>query len=233
MISVILVEDHDGLREDMVFGLNAEGLQAQGAADSIEFDRLFHSGAPDVVVIDRMLPGEDGLSIARRVRSATTTKRTGIVFLSSLGSLDERIEGLGLADAYMVKPADLRELAAVISSVYRRLNFLEKGVTPGSWRILPHRLELISPQGRSTALSFKEMQVLILLAEAKGLPVSARKLIEAMGENWLQYEKNRLELILSRLRLKIRSAETVSANVIKSVRNEGYLLTIPMLTVRL
>ena len=233
MISVILVEDHDGLREDVVLGLSAEGLQAQGVADGVAFDLLFRSAAPDVVVIDRMLPGEDGLSIARRIRSATTTKTTGIVFLSSLGSLDERIEGLGLADAYMVKPADMRELAAVISSVFRRLNPVEKGRNPGLWRILPHRLELISPQGRSTEISFNEMQILALLAEADGMPVSARRLVEAIGENWLQYEKNRLELILSRLRQKIRKVENVSANPIKSVRNEGYLLTIPAMTVRL
>ena len=233
MISVILVEDHDGLREDMVFGLNAEGLQAQGVADGPAFDRLFGSGAPDVVVIDRMLPGEDGMSIAWRVRNAGTAKKTGIVFLSSLGSLDERIEGLGLADAYLVKPADLRELAAVISSVYRRLNSLEKSGEAGSWRILPHRLELVSPQGRRAELSFKEMQTLALLADASGAPVSARKLIEAMGEDWLQYEKNRLELILSRLRQKIRAAEGVSTNPIKAVRNEGYLLTIPMLVIKI
>ena len=65
MISVILVEDHDGLREDTVFGLNAEGLQAQGVADSAAFYRLYALGAPDVVVIDRMLAGEDGM--ARRL----------------------------------------------------------------------------------------------------------------------------------------------------------------------
>lgn len=232
MISVIVVEDHDGLREDVVFGLNAEGLQAQGAADAVEFDRLFGSVAPDVVVIDRMLPGEDGMSIARRVRQTATAKKTGIVFLSSLGSLDERIDGLGLADAYLVKPADLRELAAVISSVYRRLNLVPEGSEPGLWRIFPQRLELVSAQGQSTELSHKELQILALLANAQGVPVSARRLIEAIDEDWLQYEKNRLELILSRLRQKIRAAENVSTNPIKSVRNEGYLLTLTMLVVR-
>ena len=231
MISVIVVEDHDGLREDVVFGLNAEGLLAQGAADGAAFDRLFFAAPPDVVVIDRMLPGEDGMSIARRVRSAGTGRKIGVVFLSSLGSLDERIEGLGLADAYLVKPADLRELAAVIASVYRRLNPAPKDDDSGAWRILSRRLELVSPQGQRTELSFKEMQVLALLAAANGTPVSARKLIEAMEENWLIYEKNRLELILSRLRQKIRQASGASGNPIKAVRNEGYLLAVSMLRV--
>ena len=228
MISVILIEDHDGLREDTVLGLNAEGLQAQGVADSASFYRLYQLGTPDVVVIDRMLVGEDGMAIARRLRESGAAKRTGIVILSSLGSLDERIEGLGLADGYLVKPADLRELAALITSVYRRINFVSDDEGIGEWRLLRRRLELISPQGQRVELSFKEFQVLSLLATANGTPVTARKLVESMDENWLQYEKNRLELMLSRLRQKIRLTNGESLNPIKSIRNEGYLLTLSM-----
>ena len=231
MISVILVEDHDGLREDTVFGLNAEGLQAQGVADSAAFYRLYTLGAPDVVVIDRMLVGEDGMAIAQKLHDSGTAKRTGVVVLSALSSLDERIEGLGLADAYMVKPADLRELAAVITSVYRRINFIANDKGVGEWRLLQRQLKLISPQGRNVELSFKEFQVLGLLASANGAPVSARKLVESMDEEWMQYEKNRLELMLSRLRQKIRSADGGNLNPIKPVRNEGYLLTLSMTVV--
>ena len=228
MISVILVEDHDGLREDTVFGLNAEGLQAQGVADSAAFYRLYQLVMPDIVVIDRMLVDEDGMAIARKLRQSNAAKQTGIVILSSLGSLDERIEGLGLADGYLVKPVDLRELAALITSVYRRINFISDDKGIGEWRLLGRRLELISPQGRYVELSFKEFQILSLLATANGTPVAARNLVESMDENWLNYEKNRLELILSRLRQKIRSANGESLNPIKSVRNEGYLMTLSM-----
>ena len=119
----------------------------------------------------------------------------------------------------------------MITSVYRRINFIANDKGVGEWRLLQRQLKLISPQGRNVELSFKEFQVLGLLASANGAPVSAKKLVESMDEEWMQYEKNRLELMLSRLRQKIRSADGGNLNPIKPVRNEGYLLTLSMTVV--
>lgn len=230
MIRVHLLEDHDGLREDTTFALNAEGLLTKGAANGDEFSILCARELPDVAVIDRMLPGEDGLVIARRLRPPLVTKRIGIVFLTSLGALDDRLAGLDFGDAYLVKPIDMRELAAVIRSVYRRINFTTDNRKQGVWRLQPRRLELVSPQGSVIPLSFKETRVLVTLAAANAKMVSIRKLVDAVEEDWLLYEKNRLELLLSRLRQKIRGTNELLINPIKSVRNEGYQLTLPLMT---
>lgn len=228
MISVYLLEDHDGLREDTTFALNAEGLLAKGAANGNEFAALCAHALPDVALIDRMLPGEDGLAIAHGLRAPAVAKKIGIVFLTSLGALDEKLAGLEFGDAYLVKPVDMRELAAVIRSVYRRINFMAGNEKQGTWRLQLRRLELISPQGRVVELSFKEARILVTLAGASGKMVSVRNLVEAVEEDWLLYEKNRLELLLSRLRQKIRATNELSINPIKSVRSEGYQLTIPL-----
>lgn len=227
MISVYLIEDQDGLREDTTFGLNAEGLLATGVANGAEFAALCARGLPDVAIIDRMLPGESGLSIAQRLRASATTKRVGIVFLTSLGALDEKLQGLECGDAYLVKPVDMRELAAVIHAVYRRINVTTGDGRHGLWRILPRRLELVSPQGKVVGLSHKEVSVLVALAGSHER-LSVRRLVEAMGEDWLLYEKNRLELLLSRLRQKIRATGELAINPVKAVRNEGYQLTVPL-----
>lgn len=228
MIRVYLLEDHDGLREDTLFALNAEGFVARGAANGPDFAAMCANELPDVAVIDRMLAGEDGLSIARSLRQPAVAKKIGIVFLTSLGSLDHKLEGLDFGDAYLVKPVDMREIAAVIRSVYRRINFTGEGNRQGVWRVHPRRLELMSPQGKVIELSFNEVRILIALCEANGNMVSARKLVEVIGEDWMQYEKNRLELMLSRLRQKVRSTNELGINPIKSVRNEGYQLTIAL-----
>jgi DNA-binding response OmpR family regulator len=226
VIRVYLLEDNDGLREDTTFALNAEGLVVRGAANGLDFADLCANELPDVAVIDRMLPGEDGLSIARSLRAPTVAKKIGIVFLTSLGALNQKLEGLEFGDAYLVKPVDMRELAAVIRSVYRRMNFSGQGEKQGTWRLHLRRLELVSPQGQVIQLSLNEARILLALSKASGNMVSARKLVEVLGEDWMQYEKNRLELLLSRLRQKIRATKELGINPIKSVRNEGYQMTI-------
>lgn len=225
LISVYLLEDNDGLREDTLFSLRAQGLQVEAAATPAEFFNLCQQRMPDVAVIDRMLGhGADGLDIAQHLRQHNDPARLGIVFLTALGALDEKIEGLNLGDAYLVKPVDMCELYAVICALHRRL----LPAAPNAWRLCPQRLELVSPTNEVTELSHKENLALLALARNHG-KLSIRRLVEAMGEDWMTYEKNRLELIFSRLRSKMRSIYPLSHNPIKSLRNEGYQLTITLL----
>jgi DNA-binding response OmpR family regulator len=227
VISVYLLEDHDGLREDTVFALNAEGLLARGAATAAEFAALCTARLPDVAVIDRILKSNDGLTMARQLRAQDSARQVGIVFLTALGAVDEKLEGLAFGDAYLVKPVDMRELAAVVRAVHRRLSTSGGHGLRSVWRLMPRRLELISPQGKVVQVSHKESRILVVLA-SHDEKLSVRKLVEAMDEDWPLYEKNRLELLLSRLRHKIRATSELSGNPIKSVRNEGYQLTIEL-----
>ncbi len=222
MIRVVVVEDHPDLLEDVVFGLNAEGLEVRGAADGRRLDALCAQGMPDVLVLDLMLPGEDGMAIARRMRARG---EIGIVMLTARGQIEDRVAGLELADAYLVKPVDLRELAAVVRSVHRRLRGAA-GEAP--WILRESRMELLSPGGVPLALTYKEYRVLAALAQAPGQVVGMKSLAEALETDWLSFEKNRLELIIARLRRKIGAAMSEPMNPIKAARSEGYVLTLPI-----
>lgn len=222
MTQVIVVEDHPDLLEDVVFGLNAEGLQARGAADGRQLDALSAQGMPDVLVLDLMLPGEDGMAIARRVRGRG---EIGIVMLTARGQIEDRVAGLELADAYLVKPVDLRELAAVVRSVHRRLR---GAVGEPPWVLRESRMELLSPGGVPLALTYKEYRVLAALAQAPGQVVGMKSLAEALETDWLSFEKNRLELVIARLRRKIGAAMSEPMNPIKAARSEGYVFTLPI-----
>lgn len=229
MISVIVVEDNTGLREDIVFALNAEGLRASGAANGAAFDRLCLAGIPNVVVLDWMLPDEDGLSIARRLRARKEGGAgvPGIVMLTARGAVEDRVAGLDLSDAYLIKPVDMRELVAVIRSVNRRLApSASSTAKPNVWHLDSRKMTLVSPHGDCIDLTYNECTLLSVLSSAGNKPVPTRTMIEAMGEDWMSYEKNRLELMLSRLRQKIQAAEKLKISPIKVARNEGYLLTI-------
>lgn len=229
MIKVIVVEDHDGLREDIVFGLENEGFLARGVASAEEFDRLCLGGLPDVAILDWNLPGEDGFSLACRLNALGTARKVGIVMLTARSGLEDRIEGLSQADAYLVKPIDLRELSAIIRSVHRRLQGVEPAPSEKIWCLLERRLELVCPNGKVIELSQRECQVLSLLAGDGNHLLSAREIVEAFGENWIDFDKNRLELLISRLRQKMVANDGHGVkNPIRAVRNKGYLLTIPI-----
>lgn len=229
MIRVYVVEDNPHLLEDSVLCLGRHGFDCHGAPDAAGFDALMSGQWPDVVVLDWMLPGEDGLAIARRLRADARTARLGLIFLTARSTLDDRVAGLEAADSYLVKPVDYRELAAVIVSVYRRLGFGDLPKDQSSWRLLIDKLELHSPTGEIISLSHRECVVLRELARNASMPVSAKTIALALDEDWLSFEKNRLELLLSRLRSKIRVGDDANANPFRSARNQGYRLMVPMI----
>ena len=120
-LRVIVVEDHDVLRQTMVCSLNVLGHVACGARDSAELYQIIATDPVDIVLLDIGLgQGDDGFSIAARLRR---TVRCGIVMVTARAELDARIRGLEEgADAYLVKPVDFGELSAVMQSVMRRLS---------------------------------------------------------------------------------------------------------------
>ena len=219
---VIVVENHPGLLEDLLFGLSAEGVHAEGALSARGFAHLCRGRPPDLAIIDIMLPDGSGLELAQSLHHARPG--CGIILLSTLGDISDRVRGLEVADAYLVKPVDIRELAAVVRSLGRRLaTRIEDGA---AWHLDVRRLSLKMPGGGEVALSSRECAVLEALAGKPGEVVSLKVLAEAMGERWQLFEKNRLELVLSRLRRKLGGDESGRGNPIRSARNEGYLLTV-------
>ncbi len=119
-IPIVICEDDEELRRILVVGLRYFGIDACGVGDGVALDTALAADRATVVVLDIGLPGEDGLSIARRL-SASSSSLMGIILLTARGSMEDRTQGIcSGADAYFVKPVDLRELASAVQNLHRR-----------------------------------------------------------------------------------------------------------------
>lgn len=228
MIRIAIVEDNADLLDDLAFNLQLAGYAVAQLSDGIALDAWLADYEAEVLVLDIGLPGEDGLSIVARLRRSRP--RMGIVLLTARSALGERIQGLETgADAYLAKPADMRELAAVVRCVARRLGVSQEcpatGSRPTAWTIKPSQLKLIPPGGQPIPLSHNELRVLKAAAGAKGNIVSRKDLIEALGQNYWHYDERRLETLISRLRRKLATCMPEGFPV-RGVKGHGYLFGI-------
>lgn len=215
MLSVAVVEDNADLLDDLLFNLRYRGFDASGFPDGAALDMALDGGQGwSVVVLDLGLPGEDGLSIARRLRQ--TRPALGILALTARGRVGDRIKGLEEGfDLYLVKPVDMDELAAAIRAVARRVAPVD--TTTPIWHLDPRGLSILCPDGERLALSLHELRLLEALARASGQPVAREGLVQAMGKDPQAYDPRALEVTFSRLRMKLGGQGLIS-----SVRGQGY-----------
>lgn len=219
MIHIAIVEDNPDLLDEVCFVLRHEGFDVTACKHGAALDLALDQHTFDVIVLDIGLPGEDGFSIARRLRQSYPT--TGIVMMTARGSLDDRILGMEEgADAYLTKPVDLRELALVIQAIARRLSLAEK--TTATTLILCVRdqtLQLLD--GTRIGLTRSEALLLSCFAQAPEQQATRQQLIEALGQRYLDYDPRRLEAIVSRLRKKLVKAG-FAEDAIRVMRQTGY-----------
>lgn len=227
MIRILVVEDNRVLRTEVEFFLSHHGHQVQGVGDGRALDKALAAQDYDIVVLDLGLPGEDGISIAQRL-AARPGANLGIIALTARSGLDERILGLRSGmDAYLVKPADLRELLALVESLYRRI----RNATPDAgltWRLSRSRRCMTTPQGEQVSLSATEVAVIKALAAGAGNSVTRKQIIAAMGQNYLEFDERRLEVAISRLRRKL-VPETPANSPLRADRGTGYCFVAPLL----
>ena len=165
MINVAVVEDEPDLCGSILRYLSLVGMTVKRAGSGTELDALLLDFTPDLLVLDVNLPGEDGFSIAARLRSRS---KVGIVMLTARGQLDDRVLGLTAgADAYLIKPVQFRELEAVIHSLARRLREAPLAESNDvreepahSWSFDAANWSLITPAGHHVSLTNAEFRVL-------------------------------------------------------------------------
>ncbi|MFN3592794.1 MAG: response regulator [Thermaurantiacus sp.] len=227
---VLVVDDDPGLRHLIGDFLLGHGFAIEGAADATEMDRLMAASDPfDIMVLDQMLPGEDGLSIARRLAG----KGPPIIMLSAMGADTDRIVGLEVgADDYLAKPCNPRELLARIRAVLRRQRAAGESGEPvpviaefGGWRLDILRREIRSPDGVLVALTDGEFALMRAFVEHPQRVLSRDQLLEfARGPASDSYDRA-IDVQISRLRRKLEQVGgTRAGDLIRTVRNEGYML---------
>jgi len=224
--TIILVDDEPKVIEFMKPFLELEGFTVFSAQTGPQALQLVRDVNPDLVVLDWMLPGMSGLDICRELRK---TSHVGIIMVTARSEEADRIVGLEVgADDYLVKPFSLRELAARIRSVLRRLSVQTSETTDGESAVL-HRGELtidearfrVWKRGQEVVLTPTEFQMLLILATKPGVVYSRLQLLQsAMGEAYLNYERT-IDSHISHLRKKIEG-DPANPIYVQTVYGIGY-----------
>ncbi|SDW07195.1 two-component system, OmpR family, response regulator [Allgaiera indica] len=219
-MKILVVEDDATTSEYIAEGLRQEGHTVDLTAEGR--DGLIHatSGDYDVMIIDRMLPGLDGMSLVKALRAAHN--RTPVLFLTSLGGVDDRIEGLNAGgDDYLVKPFAFGELSARIQALGRRPHLKEETTVLSAGDLKMDLLaRRVTRAGQEIDLLPREFALLEHLLRRKGRVQTRTMLLEAVWDISFDPQTNVVETHISRLRAKID--KPFDHELIKTVRGSGY-----------
>jgi len=231
---ILIVDDDREIRDLLSRFLVKNGYRATTAPDGREMQKVLADRAIDLIVLDLMLPGEDGLALCRRLRGESSTP---VIMLTAKGDEIDRIVGLEMgADDYLAKPFSARELLARIKAVLRRTGAAQGGLAgarqerSGSvlafagWELDLGKRELTSADGVLVALSAGEFGLLAALASHPQRVLSRDQLLDlARGREAQPFDRS-IDVQISRLRRKIE-ADPREPTLIKTVRGGGYLFT--------
>lgn len=222
---IIVVDDEAGLREMIGDYLAASGFSVRGAADGVALDRLLRQTPARIIILDVNMPGEDGLSIARRLRNRGES--AGILMLTAQDNEKSRLDALTHgADDYIVKPFVLAELLARIRAVLRRMTVPAvpaPTLTPfGRCLIDAPARRLIGPDGDATSISEQDFELLGVFLRHPRQVLSRDRLSELAHGRPLEAGERSLDIRITRLRRKIE-ADPASPTTIVTLRGEGYL----------
>jgi DNA-binding response OmpR family regulator len=225
--SVIVVEDNEMLREELVLFLSEDGFDVRGVYSGEGLNQAIQERPADLLILDLNLPGEDGISITRRIRTALPA--VGIVILSARVRSTDRMEGYSTgADVYLTKPTRPEELVAVLRNLFGRIG---RVIKPAQWQLDMTAHILVSPQGAEITLTGSEALLLRALA-LNGQFMDHPALLALFGDTDKseKVNKSRIEVLISRLRTKL-TPHVAGGFDIKAVRGRGYQLSF-LLTVK-
>ncbi|MBR9762428.1 MAG: response regulator transcription factor [Rhodobacteraceae bacterium] len=225
---ILLVEDDREIAGMLADLLVEHGFATTIAGSGAAMDEALRSGTFDMILLDIMLPGEDGLSVCRRLRA---TSSTPIILVTALGDDVDRIVGLEIgADDYIAKPFNSRELVARVKALLRRAAFGEASqpartaMSFNGWRIDPLARQLLDPEGSEVSLTSAEFDVLLALCLNPRRILSRRDLLALTHVGVAGPVERSVDVHVSRVRQKIEPnlREPV---LIKTVRMGGYIFT--------
>jgi two-component system, OmpR family, response regulator len=224
---ILVVEDDAEISRLVSRYLRSSDFHVSVAADGRNLDRLLEDNRVDLIVLDLMLPGEDGLNLCRRLR---TRSAVPVIMLTAKGDEIDRIVGLEIgADDYLTKPFNPRELLARIRSVLRRVSASAQSVEHRSrklsfmgWQIDCVLRELKDPNGTRIMLTGAEFCLLQVMCERAGRVLSRDQLLDLTQARAVGSLGRSIDVLISRLRRKIER-DLRDPEVIKTVRSGGYL----------
>ena len=226
---ILVVDDHRDIRDALAKYLEKNGMRATTAANAVAMDAAMKVGQFDLIVLDVMMPGEDGLSVCRRLRANGTIP---ILMLTALGDETDRIVGLEVgADDYLPKPFNPRELLARIKAILRRTERTEMTggslaghrMTFGRWTMDTDRRTLTADDGTEVALTTAEFRLLTVFLERPRFVLSREQLLDLTSGRAAQVYDRTIDNQISRLRRKIER-DPAHPELIATVWGGGYSL---------
>ena len=218
---IYCVDDDSTIRDIEVYTLEQTGFEARGFESGSALFEALSQEIPQLILLDVMLPGEDGLEILKRLRSAPEYRDIPVIMATAKGSEIDKISGLNLgADDYIVKPFGVMEMVARVSAVLRRTSKSESPVITAGSITLNEEEHTVTADGKKVLLTYKEFKLLSLLMKNKNIVFSRDKL---MSEIWgIDYagETRTVDMHIKTLRHKLGA----SGGQIKTVIGVGYRL---------
>ena len=221
MSVIYVLEDDNSIRKLVLYPLTSAGLEAEGFAHPSEFWAAMNRQIPQVVLLDIMLPEEDGISILKKLRADGRTRRIQVILLTAKGSEYDKVVGLDAgADDYVSKPFGMMELMARVRSALRRAGddaSAPPAYTLGNLMVDPSR-HLVQVDGENVSLTLKEFQVLCLLLEHRDTVFTRDQLLNAIWGYDFDGASRTVDVHIRTLRQKLGEA----GSCIQTIRGIGY-----------
>lgn len=217
---IYLVEDDNSIRELVIYTLQTTGMKAKGFACAREFWEAMKEEVPGLVLLDIMLPDEDGLSILRKLRESNHTAKLPIIMLTAKGTEYDKVLGLDSgADDYIPKPFGMMELVSRVKALLRRTEPEKKG---GVHQVGPIVADMgkhtVKVSGELVALTYKEFELLCYLMENEGIVLTRDQLLSKIWGYDFDGETRTVDVHIRTLRQKLG----VASSYIETIRGVGY-----------
>lgn len=226
MKKILIIEDELNIFELIKFNLETHGFQVDGIQDGAEaIDKILEI-LPDLIILDLMLPGKDGISICREIRANSIISYIPIIMLTAKSEEFDKVLGLEIgADDYITKPFGVKELCARVKAVLRRTEILlskeDETILVGDLQIEPKAFEVFQ-NGEKLALTLKEYELLVFLAKHRGQVLTRDQLLDQIWGFDYYGETRTVDVHIRYLRKKIEEQSQNGHKYIETVRGVGY-----------
>lgn len=217
---IYLVEDDNSIRELVIYTLQSTGIPATGFACARDFWNAMKSSTPSLVLLDIMLPDEDGLTILKKLRTSSATEKIPVIMLTAKGTEYDKVVGLDSgADDYIPKPFGMMELVSRVKAVLRRTEPERKA---RQYQVGPVMVDIgkhaVTVGGQPVTLTFKEFELLCYLMENEGIVLTRDQLLSKIWGYDFDGETRTVDVHIRTLRQKLG----LGGNYIETIRGVGY-----------
>lgn len=217
---IYIVEDDLNIQEIELFALKNSGYQAVGFGTAKEFYKALEIRLPELILLDIMLPDEDGMDILRKLRTRSDTRKIPVILVTAKATEIDKVKGLdGGADDYISKPFGVMEMIARVKALLRRSGGSEEHLLSCGPVELYSDRRLVTVGGNPVELTYKEFELLKLLMKNSGIVISRDVIMERVWDASFEGETRTIDVHVRTLRQKLGEGGAV----IKTVRNVGYM----------